>query len=77
MTDADKKLFNKIITRDVTWCFAYDSRTNRQSSEWADEVSPRPKKLKFQKHQHHVDHFFDSQGVMHKEFLPDEKRVNA
>jgi len=27
MTDAGKKYFNKIITGDVTWCFAYDPET--------------------------------------------------
>ena len=34
MADADKKCFNKIITRDETWCYAYDPETKRQSSEW-------------------------------------------
>jgi hypothetical protein len=28
-------------------------------------------------HQDHVDNFFDSQGVVHKEFLPEGKTVNA
>ena len=32
MADADKKLFNKIITGDETWCFAYDPEPKRQSS---------------------------------------------
>jgi hypothetical protein len=26
MTDEDKSLFNKIITGDETWCFAYDPK---------------------------------------------------
>jgi hypothetical protein len=47
MADADKNYFNKIITVDYTWCFAYDPETKRRSSEWAGETSPRPKKLKF------------------------------
>jgi len=34
---------------DETWCFAYDPKTKRQSSEWVGETSPRPKKLKFQR----------------------------
>jgi histone-lysine N-methyltransferase SETMAR len=46
--DADK-FFNKIITGDETCCFAYDSETKRQSSEWVGEISPGPKKLKFQR----------------------------
>jgi hypothetical protein len=28
-------------------------------------------------HQDHVDNFFDSQGVQHKEFVPEGKTVNA
>jgi len=28
-------------------------------------------------HQDLVDNFFDSQGVVHKEFLPEGKTVNA
>ena len=60
MSDADKKIFNKIITRDGTWCFASDSETKRQISEWAGETSCRPRKLKFQNvlHQDHVDNCF-------------------
>jgi histone-lysine N-methyltransferase SETMAR len=34
MADADKIFFNKIISGDETWCFAYDPETRRQSSEW-------------------------------------------
>jgi len=49
MADSDNNLFNKIITGDETWCFAYDSETKRQSSEWVGETSPRPKKLNFQR----------------------------
>jgi hypothetical protein len=50
MADADKFcFFNKIIAEDKTWCFAYDSETKRQNSEWVGETSPRPKKLKFQR----------------------------
>jgi hypothetical protein len=50
MADADKKTFNKLITGDETWCFAYDLETKRQSSECVGEISPQPKKLKFQKY---------------------------
>jgi len=49
MADADKNFFNKIITEDETWCFAYDPERKRQSSEWVGEISPRLKKLKFQR----------------------------
>jgi hypothetical protein len=49
MADADRNFFNKIITGDEIWCFAYDPETKRRSSEWVGETSPRPKKLKFLK----------------------------
>jgi hypothetical protein len=51
----------------------------RQSSEWVGKTSTRPKKLKF--HKSHIKImliiFFDSQGVVHKEFVQEGKRVNA
>jgi hypothetical protein len=49
MADADRNFFNKIITGEETWCFAYDPKTKLQSSEWVGETSPRLKKLKFQR----------------------------
>jgi hypothetical protein len=79
MADADKNFFNKIITGNETWCFAHDSETKRQSSEWFGETSPRPKKMKFQRFRIKtmLINFFDSQGVVHKEFVPEGKTVNA
>jgi hypothetical protein len=72
IADADKNLFNKIITGDETWCFGYDTETKLQSSEWVGETSPPPKKLKFQKFRiKYMLIFFDSQGVVHKEFVPE------
>jgi hypothetical protein len=51
--------FNKIITGDETWCFAYDPKTKRQISEWVGETSPRLKKQILEdSHQDHVDIFF-------------------
>jgi hypothetical protein len=79
MPDEDKTFFNKIITGDETWCFAYDPETKRQNSEWVGEISPLPKKLKFQRSciKTMLIGFFDSQGIVHKEFVPEGKRVNA
>jgi hypothetical protein len=79
MADAEKNLFNKIIKGDETWCFACDLETKRQSSEWVGEKPPRPKKLKFQRCRIKtmLIIFFDSQGVVHKEFVPDGKTVTA
>jgi hypothetical protein len=79
MADADKNFLNKIITGDETWCFACDPETKRQSSEWVGETSPQPKKLKFQRSRIKTTLiiFFDSQGAMHKEFIPKGKTVNV
>jgi hypothetical protein len=78
MADADKNFFNEIIMGDETWCFACDPETKRQSSEWVGETSPWPKKLKFQRS--HIKTmliiFFNSQGVVYKEFVPEGKTVN-
>ena len=54
-------------------------RIKRQSCEWVGETSPRPKKLKFQRSRvkTRLIIFFDSQVVVHKEFVPEGKRVNA
>jgi hypothetical protein len=71
--------FNKIVTGDETWCFAYDTETKRQSSEWVGETPPRPKKLKFHRSRIKIMLiiFLDSQGVVHKEFVPEGKTVNV
>jgi hypothetical protein len=59
MADADKNFFNKIIMGDETWCFAYDPKTKRQSSEWVGETSPLPKKyIPKVTNKDHVDNFF-------------------
>jgi hypothetical protein len=78
MANADY-FFNQIITGDEIWCFAYDPEKKRQSSEWVGETFPRPEKLKFRKSRIKIMtiNVFDSQDVVHKEFVPEGKRVNA
>jgi hypothetical protein len=72
MADGDKFFLNKSIREmrlDVL----------RQSSERVSETSLRPKKLKFQSSRIKIllIIFFESQGVVHKEFVPEGKTVNA
>jgi len=38
IADGDKFFLNKIIKGDENWCFANDSETKRQSSEWVGET---------------------------------------
>ena len=74
-----QKFFNKIIIGDETWCFAHDpeNKATEFRMGWWDiflaEETVIPKVL----HQDHIDNFFVSQGVVHKEFVPERKRVNA
>jgi hypothetical protein len=78
IADADKNLFNQIITGDET-CFAYSPETKRQCSEWVGGTFSRPKKLKFQmpRIQAMLTIFFDSRSAVHKEFVPEGKTVNT
>ena len=77
--DNDPDFFKKIVTGDETWCFAYDPTTKRQSAAWVGETSSRPKKLRFQKSRvkNMLAIFFDWQGVIHKEFVPEGETINA
>lgn len=79
MIEDDEHFLDKIITGDETWCFAYDPETKRQSSEWVGEHSPPPRKLRFQKSRVKtmLIVFFDSKGVVHKEFLEEGCTINA
>ena len=74
----DKNIFKHIITGDETWIFEYDTDTKRQSSEWHTSNSPRPKKAKMDKSKIKTTLicFFDSQGVVQKEFVPQGQTVN-
>jgi len=77
--DSEPDFFKKIVTGDETWCFAYDPTTKCQSAAWVGETSPRPKKLRFQKSFLKIilAIFFDWQGIIHKEFVPDDETINA
>ena len=74
-----KIFLTKLLWEIETWCFAFDPKTKQQSSKWVGETSPRPKKLKFQRSRIKtmLIIFFNSQGAVHKEFVPGGKTVNA
>ena len=77
--DSVPDFFKKIVIGDETWCFAYDPTTKPQSAAWVGETSPRPKKLRFQKSRvkNMLMIVFDWQGVIHKEFVPEDESINA
>ena len=73
-----KKFLKHVRTGDETWIFEYNPDTKRQSSEWHRSNSPRPKKAKMSKSKIKtmLICFFDSQGVVHKEFRPQGQTVH-
>jgi len=75
----DKRFWENIITGDETWCFVYDPATKWQSAEWVVQISPKPKKLWFQKSwvKTTLIVFFGAEGVIHREFVPEGQKVNA
>jgi len=74
----DKMFFKHVIKGDETWIFEYDPDTKRQSLEWHTSESPRPKKVRMSKSKIKamLICFLDSQGVVHKEFVPPGQTVN-
>jgi len=58
--------------------FDYDPETKRQSSEWHTKSSPRPKKARMSRStvKTMIIVFFDSRGIVHKEFVPPGQTVN-
>ena len=79
MINGDKNFLDNVITGGESWCFAYDPETKRQSSEWVGEHSSRPKKVRFQKSKVKtmLIGFFDSQYIVHKQFVQEGCSVNA
>jgi hypothetical protein len=76
--DVDRSLLHSVVTSDETWCFQYDPQTKRQSTEWRLPRSPRHNKFRLQKSNNKMMlvTFFDSQGIVHKEFVPPGQTVN-
>ena len=77
--ESDPDFFKKTVTGDETCCFAYDPTTKRHSAAWVGEISPWPKKLRFQKSRVKtmLVIFFNRQGVIHKEFVPEGETINT
>ena len=59
--------------------FSYNPETKRQSSLWKSPMSPRPKKATQVKCnlKSMITTFFDSKGIVHKEFVPTGQNVNS
>ncbi len=69
--EGDNTVLDQIITGDESWMWCYDPETKQQSSQWLRQgVDPRPKKCLRGKSYRKVlmTVFFDSQGIIHKEY---------
>ncbi|XP_011166492.1 histone-lysine N-methyltransferase SETMAR-like [Solenopsis invicta] len=68
-----------IVTGDEIWCFQFDSTTKRQSAEWKSKNSPEAKKTRKvpSKINTMLITFFDSKGIIHKEFVPSDQIVTG
>ena len=76
--EIEPNFLHKVITGDESWVFDYDPETKRQSEEWHTKSSPRPKKARTSRFRVKtmIIVFFDSRGIVHKEFVPQGQRVN-
>ena len=74
--EREPEFFSRVITG--SWVLEYDPETKRQSREWHTENSPSPKKARMSKSKikSMLICFFDSQGIVHKEFVPPRQTVN-
>ena len=77
MTDSD--FLNLIVAGDESWCYEYNPSTKRQSCEWVSPGEPRGTKVRASKSKVKtmVVVFFDAQGLIHHEFVPEGKTVNS
>jgi histone-lysine N-methyltransferase SETMAR len=67
-----------VITGDESWIFEYDPEKERRSLEWHTSDSPRPKNARMSKSKikSMLICLFSSQGIVHKELLPQGQTVN-
>jgi len=76
--EREPEFFSRVITGDELWILEYDPDTKRQSREWQTANSPRPKQARMSKSKIRSMFicFFDSQGIVLKEFVPPGQTVN-
>jgi len=76
--EADAELMERVITGDESWVFQYVPENKRQSLEWRSKGSPRSKKVRMSesKVKCMLVCFFDSMGIVHKEWVPAGQTVN-
>ena len=67
------------VTGDETWCLQYEPETKSHSSKWQPLEEPKPKKTRKEKSKikSMLIWFYDSKGIIHKEFVLTGQTVNA
>ncbi|GFU67138.1 mariner Mos1 transposase [Trichonephila clavipes] len=77
--EEDPYFVDNVITGDESWFFQYDPETKRQSNEWHTPQSPGQKKARMSKSRMKTTliAFFDKNGVVHSEFVPEGQTVNG
>jgi len=75
----DETFLSRVITGDESWVYGYDPETKKQSSQWKNPTSPRPKKARQVKSnvKSTIIAFFDVKRNVHKEFVPTGQNVNS
>ena len=68
---------HKVITGDESWVSDYDPETKRQSEEWHTKSScPKKARMSRSRVKTMIIVYFDSRGIVHKEFVPPGQTVN-
>ncbi len=72
-------ILNRIITGDESWVYEYDPCAKRLSMTWLTKDEPHSKKAHMSKSKikSMLIIFFNSQGVIMKEWLPQSRTVNT
>ncbi|GBN73266.1 hypothetical protein AVEN_267202-1 [Araneus ventricosus] len=79
MADQNPNFPKTIVTGDKTWCLRNDPEGKRHSIEWQGPGSPKSKKVRNEKSciKTMFMVFFDSEGLVHTEFLPEGTMLNV
>jgi hypothetical protein len=74
----DTTFLPSIITGDESCVYGYDPETKQISSQCKTSSSPRPKKVRrvLSKVKTMLIAFFDAEGLVHHEFLPQRQTMN-
>ncbi|XP_071558193.1 histone-lysine N-methyltransferase SETMAR-like [Temnothorax nylanderi] len=77
--DTDSNFMKNIVSCGQTWFFQYEPLTEQQDAEFQNRKGTKPKKVRMQKGpiKTFLTVFFDSKGIVHKEFMSADQTANA